>query len=99
MLACRTHTAERASRADRPVHVTPFRMLGYGEVLDAGYGEFMCTLEYAAELMNGGMTHVNGQPVRLQIVDRGLDSVNAVIVRVIPLPVAVADVVEWRLAA
>ncbi len=45
----------------------PFR-LRFGEILDAGYSEFMVTSEYAEILLNGGMTHVNGQPVRLQIV-------------------------------
>jgi len=49
----------------------PFR-LRFGEILDAGYSEFMVTSEYAEILLNGGMTHVNGQPVRLQIVSHYL---------------------------
>ena len=49
--------------------VTPFRPLRDGEILDAGYGEFMVTPAFAAELMGGGMTHVNGAPVRLTVVD------------------------------
>lgn len=60
------------------------RPLKFGEVVDAGYGEIMCTAAYAEVLMNGAMTHVNGRPVSLQIVDRGLTSIGAVIVRVRP---------------
>ena len=48
--------------------------------MDAGYGEFWVTPAFAAELMDGGMTHVNGAPVRLTIEDRFPD-VNAVVVR------------------
>ena len=51
-----------------------------GEVLDFGYGEFVCTPTTAKELMEGGMTHVNGQRVVLEIVDR-LPASNAVVMR------------------
>jgi hypothetical protein len=33
---------------------------------DIGYQEFACSETLARELMNGGMTHVNERPVRLQ---------------------------------
>jgi hypothetical protein len=59
---------------------TPFTPLRDGQILDAGYGEFWVTPTTAAELMGGGMTHVNGAPVRLTIEDRFPD-VNAVVVR------------------
>ena len=60
------------------------RRLEFGDVLDAGYGEIMVTPEYAQVLLNGAMSHVNGDPVSLKIVDRGLTKINAVIVRVLP---------------
>jgi hypothetical protein len=69
-------------------HVTPFRPLQHGEILDLGYGEFMCTPAFAEELLDGGMTHVNGHRVTLQVVDRGLLGVGAVIVRVTELTAA-----------
>lgn len=71
------------------------RRLEFGEVVDAGYGEIMCTPEYAEVLMGGAMTHVNGRPVRLQIVDRGLKNIGAVILRVMPYE----ELRELRLAA
>ena len=59
---------------------TPFSPLRDGQILDAGYGEFWVTPAYAEELLDGGMTHVNGAPVRLTVVDRFPD-VNAVVIR------------------
>lgn len=40
----------------------------------------MVTPVYADELMDGGMTHINGAPVRLSIVDRFPES-NVVLIR------------------
>lgn len=60
--------------------VTPWRPLEDGQILDAGYGEFMVTPTTAEWLLDGGMTHVNGAPVRLWIVDRFPDS-NCVLIR------------------
>ena len=59
---------------------TPFRPLRDGEILDAGYYEFMVTPAFADELLAGGMTHVNGQRVNLQVVDH-LPDANAVVIR------------------
>jgi hypothetical protein len=50
--------------------LTPWSPLRDGEILDAGYGEFLVTPAFADELMDGGMTHINGAPVRLMIVER-----------------------------
>jgi hypothetical protein len=80
---------------------TPFRPLRDGEILDAGYYEFMVTPAYALELLNGGMTHVNGLLVHLEIVDE-LPGVNAVLIRWKPHG-AVHEYPEgtyvWQLAA
>lgn len=59
---------------------TPCQPLRDGEIFDAGYYEFMVTPVFAQELLNGGMTHVNGQRVELQIVDE-LPGFNAVTIR------------------
>ena len=48
--------------------------------MDAGYGDIWVTPTTAAELMAGGMTHVNGARVRLTIEDEFPD-VNAVVIR------------------
>jgi len=66
---------------------TPFTSLQDGEIRDAGYYEFMVTPAFAELLLDGGMTHVNGQAVSLQVVDR-LPGVNAVIVRWHPFGLA-----------
>lgn len=50
-----------------------------GELLDAGYQEFLCTPETGRWLLNGGMTKVNGNPVRLRIVDE-YPAVNAILI-------------------
>lgn len=60
--------------------IPTFRPLTDGQILDFGYGEFAVTPAFAEELLNGGMTHVNGAPVRLWIVDRFPD-INAVLIR------------------
>jgi hypothetical protein len=44
--------------------------LADGELLDMGYGEFACTPRMAEELLDGGMTRVNGKPGRLTVVER-----------------------------
>lgn len=47
--------------------------LEYGEIFDCGmkyYGEFMVSLEYAWDLMHGGMTSVDGRPGRLSVAQR-----------------------------
>ena len=52
--------------------------LRYGQLFDAGlvhYGEFFATPEYAAELLNGGMTKVNGRPGSLAVVQRFTNAV------------------------
>jgi len=69
------------------------RRLKFGDVWDAGYGEIMVTPEYAQVLMNGAMTHVNGEPVTLQIVDRGLRNIDGVILRVLPRPALAAPAI------
>lgn len=46
--------------------------LTHGEILDVGlehYGEFIVSTSYATELLNGGMTTVNGRPGRLIVID------------------------------
>jgi hypothetical protein len=46
--------------------------LKHGQILDAGmkhYGEFYASPSYATELINGGMTHVDGRPGRVEIID------------------------------
>ena len=59
---------------------TPFRRLEDGEIMDAGYGDIWVTPATAYDLMNGGMTHVNGAAVRLTIED-AFPEVNAVVIR------------------
>jgi hypothetical protein len=58
--------------------VTPWPSLKDGEIIDLGYGDFICTPATAQKLMQGGMTHVNGQRVILTIV-HNLPAVNAVV--------------------
>jgi hypothetical protein len=60
--------------------LTPFPPLQDGQILDNGYGEFLVTPAFGAELMGGGMTHVNGAPVLLEIVDR-FPASNAILIR------------------
>ena len=50
-----------------------------GEVLDVGmrhYGEFIVAPRYAAELLNGGMRTVDGQPGTLHVVERYANAVH-----------------------
>lgn len=45
----------------------------YGDYFDAGikyYGEFFANLEYAWELLHGGMVKVDGQPGKVSVVAR-----------------------------
>lgn len=60
--------------------VTPFGPLEEGQILDMGYGEFLCTPRTLEELQAGGMTHVNETPVHLTVVDH-LPACNAVVVK------------------
>lgn len=81
--------------------MSPFSPLAGREILDAGYHEFMVTPEFAEELLAGGMTHVNGERVRLEIVDR-LPGVNAVVIRYTPaerVRVIPQDTYAWQMAA
>lgn len=49
------------------------RPLPFQRIEDVGmrdYREFVCSEQTFAWLRDGGMTHVDGQPVSLQVVDR-----------------------------
>lgn len=53
--------------------------LEHGEILDVGlehYGEFMVAPSYAAELMAGGMTSVDGRTGRLRVIERYANAVH-----------------------
>lgn len=41
-----------------------------GELIDLGYDEFLAHPDHADELLNGGMTTVDGQPGLLKVVGR-----------------------------
>jgi hypothetical protein len=45
-----------------------WRAPAWGVVEDVGYHEILVARDYARFLMAGGMTHVNGEPVRLSVV-------------------------------
>lgn len=59
---------------------TPWKPLQDGEIIDFGYQEFICSHTTVVSLLAGGMTHINGVPVNLQVVDE-LPAVNAVVVK------------------
>ena len=59
---------------------TPIPPLRHGEIRDAGYSEFIVSASFAEVLLDGGMTHLNGQPVSLKIVDR-LEGIGGVTMR------------------
>lgn len=47
--------------------------LPFGQIVDCGlveYHEFACSIETYEWLRDGGMTHLNGEPVTLSIADR-----------------------------
>jgi hypothetical protein len=71
---------------------TPISPLAHGEILDAGceYHEFMASDSFAAELMAGGMTHINGERVTLHIVDE-LPGIGAVTLRWTPAALDAED--------
>jgi hypothetical protein len=80
---------------------TPWTALKDGDILDCGYREFMVTPATFEELVDGGMTHVNGDRVSLQRVDR-YPAVNAVLVRWTPVEAAaepLANSYAWQAAA
>lgn len=62
-------------RGPLPVFQLP---LAYGEIFDAGikyYGEFFANLEYAWDLMHGGMTKVDGRRGHLSVAQRYTNAV------------------------
>lgn len=58
--------------------------LGFGKLIDCGmveYHEFACSVETFEWLQAGAMTHLDGEPVRLVVVER--PSVHNVIVQAV----------------
>ena len=49
--------------------IQPDEMMEVWHSEETGVFEWICGHTIAAELLNGGMTHINGKPVRLEVID------------------------------
>jgi hypothetical protein len=85
-------------RSDYTPWTTPIPPLRHGEIRDAGYSEFIVSETFATELLDGGMTHINGQPVWLKVVDR-LPGIGGVLIRWHPAPCTAEDLLAEPLEA